>query len=149
MFSKTRFQSKIEPPYWYSRWKTYCNQNTLYPQASQARTPRHHRPVPLGTTGPYPQSLDRISNGNGHNSDEIGLYRGENISIYVVFRVEIEFDIRFCVIPQKAINNCEKQYFRSDLFFRRSAHRFLFAGKRCADFFGRGWMGGGEFYGLY
>ena len=53
-------------------------------------------------------------------------YKVENKSIYLVFRVEIEFAIRFCVALQKLMKNCPKRGILIDFFVE---------GVRCADFF--------------
>ena len=59
------------------------------------------------------------------------------MSVYVVLGVEFDFDIGFCVAPQKPGENCEKRDSRT-IFFREISAPILFLGGRRADFFFRG-----------
>ena len=46
-----------------------------------------------------------------HTDMKLSLYR-------VVFRVEFEFDLRFCAALQKLMNNCEQRRILIDFYFR-------------------------------
>ena len=56
-------------------------------------------------------------------------------SIYVVFRIDFEFDISFCVAPQKPSKNMEKRDFRTILFSEHWHAICFFSGGRRADLF--------------
>ena len=57
--------------------------------------------------------------------------------IYIVFRVEFEFDIRFCVAPQKPEKNSETHKFRT---------YFFLTGPSGAQFFLGDALSGGNFF---
>ena len=46
--------------------------------------------------------------------------------VYVVFRVEFEFEIRFCMAPQKPGKNLEKRDVRAMSFFSGDQRTYFF-----------------------
>ena len=66
---------------------------------------------------------------------EVWSYKAENKSIYVVFRVDFEFDVRLCVDTQKPRKNCEKRDVLMIMFFGESARRFFVNRETVRQFF--------------